>query len=447
MEILAVDVGSSKTTAIIAEYREDLTISGVGISPSKGIKKGIITNIEEASKAIKNAVNDAKRVAGIEINKAIISISNAYTKSIKTYGIVNIPEKEVTIKEINRALNSAMINAAIPNDYVAIQAIPYNFKVDESDEIEDPIGMSGSRLEVSLHIVLAQKSGLENLKKTFNLAGIKIDKIVNNSYASALAVLKDDEKELGAIVIDIGAATSDIGIFTKNSLIYTDYLPIGSHHITHDLSIALHTTLVEAEEIKINFEKYINNSEDLIEISVIGNENEKQKASISTITQVISARVEETFLLLNKKIEESKLKDKIGTSIVLTGGFTKFYNVKEIAYNFFGGLPIRIGYPKEIQGLIDNLKAPEFSTSIGLLFYAIGKSNKYEKDSNQNFNILDSKKTNPVDNKIISNPSIINETQHYEKENEKEELAEIVKRTNNNQNPIKKFINWVNNLF
>jgi len=437
LAILAVDVGSSKTTAIIAEYNENLAVSGVGIAKSKGVKKGIITNIEEASKSIKNAVNDAKRVAGIEINKAIVSISNAYTKSIKSYGIVNIPAKEVTLKEINRALNSAVLNAAIPNDYVAIQAIPYNFKVDESDEIEDPIGMSGSRLEVSLHIILAQKSGLENLKKTFKLAGIEIAKIVNSSYASGLAVLKDDEKELGAVMIDLGAATSDIGIFINNSLRYTDYLPIGSHHITNDLSIALHTTLKEAEEIKINFEKYINNSEDLIEISVIGNENEKQKASISTITQVISARVEETFLLLNKKIEESTLKDKIGTGIVLTGGFTKFYNIKEIASHFFEGLPVRIGYPKEIEGLVDNLKSPEFSTAIGLLFYAIGKSSKYEKDSNQNFNSLDIQETNMQEKTMNLNAK---------KSNEKTELAEIIDKAHN-QNPLRKFINWVNNLF
>jgi cell division protein FtsA len=436
LAILAVDVGSSKTTAIIAENNGNLTVSGVGISKSNGIKKGIITNIEEASKAIKNAVNDAKRVAGIELSSAVISISGAYTKSIKSYGIVNVPNKEVTLKEINRAINSAMINAAVPSDYVPIQAIPYNFKLDDSSEIEDPIGMSGSRLEVTLHIIIAQKSGLDNLKKTFKLAGLKIDKIVNSAYASSLAVLKEDEKELGVGVIDIGAATCDIAVFVNKALSYTDYLPIGSHHITHDLSIALHTTLKDAEKIKLDFEDYVNNSEDLIEISVIGNENEKQKASISTITQVISARVEETFLLLNKKIDDSKLKDKIGTGIVLTGGFTNFYNVKEIASNFFDGLPVRIGYPKEIEGLVKNLKAPEFSTAIGLLLYANGENNKYEKDSNQNFNSLDLEKTNKVESEEL-----------FDKKDEKQELADIVKKVNKKTNPFKKFINWINNLF
>jgi cell division protein FtsA len=434
LAILAIDVGSSKTTAIIADNNEKLSISGIGIAKSKGIKRGIITNIEEASKSIKHSVNDAKRVAGIEINNAVVSISSAYTKSIKSYGIVNVPNKEVTIKEINRAINSAMINAAIPTDYVAIQAIPHNFKLDDSNEIEDPVGMSGSRLEVTLHIIIAQKSGLENLKKTFKLAGIEIDKIVNAGYASALAVLKEDEKELGVAVIDIGAASSNIAIFVNKALSYTDYLPIGSHHITNDLSIALHTTLKDAEIIKLNFENYVNNSEDLIEISVIGNETEKQKASISTITQVISARVEETFLLLNKKINESKLKDKIGTGVVLTGGYTNFYNVKEIASNFFDGLPIRIGYPKEIEGLMENLKSPEFSTIVGLILYANGENNKYEKDSNQNFHSLNLSENQPIKEEL------------FEKKEEKEILAEIPQKTQKT-NPIKKFINWVNNLF
>jgi cell division protein FtsA len=433
LAVLAIDVGSSKTVALIAENKDKLTISGIGISKSKGIKKGIITNIDEASKSIKKAVNDAKRVAGIEINKAIISISNAYTKSIKSYGIINVPNKEVTLKEINRAIESAMINAAIPNEYVAIQAIPYNFKLDDSSEIEDTIGMSGSRLEVSLNIIIAQKSGLENLKKTFKLANIDIIKIVNSGYASGIATLKEDEKELGVAVIDIGATTSDIAIFLNKSLRHTDFLPIGSHHITNDLSIALHTTLKDAENIKLNFEKYINNSEELIEISVIGNESEKQTASISAITQIISARIEETFLLLNKKLHESQLKDKIGTGIVLTGGFTKFYNAKEIAYNFFEGLPVRIGNPKEIEGLVENLKSPEFATVIGLILYANGFHNKYEENFHKkdNFNI---EKNETLNDSL------------FEEDTEKTELTEIVKKTTIT-NPIKKLINWINNLF
>ena len=214
--ILAIDVGSFKTIAVIANIDDELSISGVGIAKSRGIKKGAITNIDEAAKSIKQALNDAKRIAGVEINKAIVSISSTYTQSIKSNGIVNIPGNEVTIKEINRAIQTALYNATIPNDYVVLQAIPYDFKVDELNEIEDPQGMSGSRLEVSLHIIIAQKSGMENLKKTFKQAGVEIVNIVNSAYASGLAVLNEDEKELGVAVIDIGATTSDLAIFLNN---------------------------------------------------------------------------------------------------------------------------------------------------------------------------------------------------------------------------------------
>ncbi|AZV46660.1 cell division protein FtsA [Nautilia sp. PV-1] len=435
--ILAIDVGSFKTIAIIANVDEELSISGVGIAKSKGIKKGAITNIDEAAKSIKQALSDAKRIAGIEINKAIVSISSTYTQSIKSNGIVNIPGNEVTLKEINRAIQTALYNATIPNDYVVLQAIPYDFKVDELSEIEDPQGMSGSRLEVSLHIIIAQKSGMENLKKTFKQAGIEIVNIVNAGYASALAVLNEDEKELGVAVIDIGATTSDLAIYLNKALRYTDFLAVGSHHITSDLSMALHTTPSEAEYIKTHFEELIKTEEDLIEISVIGNENEKQKASLSTITQVISARVEETFLLLNKEIERSGLKAKLGAGIVLTGGFTNFYNVKEIASQFFDGHPVRVGKPKVINGLVENLQAPEYATVIGLLLYGNGENNKYEKDSNQQFK-----------SEHVFDIQFDDEMQKEQKQvDEKEELANIASQKPQKINPFRKFITWLNNLF
>jgi len=433
--LLAIDIGSSKTTAIIANYDEEidnLTISGVGIAPSKGIKKGAITNIDMASRSIRQALSDAKRIAGIDVKKAIVSVSSTYTKSITSYGIVNVPGNEITLKEINRAIQTALYNANIPQDYQVLQAIPYDFKVDDLSEIEDPAGMSGSRLEVALHIITAQKSGLENLKKTLKLANLEIENFVANAYASGLATLKEDEKELGVAVIDIGAATSDLGIFINKALRHTDHLAVGSHHITNDLSMALHTPLADAEAIKINFEEYVKSEKDIIEISVIGNEEEKQKASITTITQVISARIEETFLLLNKEIEESGLKNKIGAGIVLTGGFTNFYNIKEIALQFFDGLPVRVGYPKKIDGLFENLKSPEFSTSIGLLLYGKKEGLTYEIDSNRQFRSK------------YSLEELIKEEK--EEENEKEEIASIlVDKTE--PNIFQKFKAWLSNLF
>jgi len=436
--ILAIDIGSFKTAAVIANYDEntmELSISGVGIAKSKGIKRGSIVNIDHAAKSIKKAYLDAKRVAGVEINKAIINVSTSYTKSILSFGIVNIPSNEIKIKEINRAIQMALHNASIPKDYQILQAIPVSFKVDEMTDIEDPLGMSGSRLEVSVHIIAVQKSGLDNLKKTIKQAGIEIENLVSSIYASGLAVLKEDEKELGVSIIDIGATTSDLGIFINKTLKYTDTLGVGSHHITNDLSIALHTPLADAEYIKLNFETLIKNGEDLIEISVIGNENEKQKASIEAITQIISARIEETFLLLKKEIENSGLRNKIGAGVVLTGGFTNFYNIKEIASKFFDEMPVRIGYPKDIPGLFENLKKPEYASVLGLILYGIREGVNYEIDSN---------------NKFIAKQMIEEENNFTEEENsikkEKEELTSIV------PDPkeigfIQKFKTWLGNLF
>ena len=436
--ILAIDIGSFKTAAVIANYNEEtgeLSISGLGVTASKGVKKGSIVNIENAAKSIKKAYSDAKRIAGVEISKAIINVSTSYTKSIRSFGIVNVPGNEINIKEINRAIQMALHNANIPNDYRVLQAIPVNFKVDDISDVEDPLGMSGSRLEVSVHIIAIQKSGLENIKKTVRQAGLDIENLVSSIYASGLAVLKDDEKELGVSIIDIGATTSDLGIFINKSLRHTDTLGVGSHHITNDLSIALHTPLGDAEYIKLHFEELIKKGEDLIEISVIGNESEKQKASIEAITQIISARIEETFLLLKKEIEDSGLKSKIGAGVVITGGFTNFYNVREIASEFFEGMPVRIGYPKEIKGLFENLKKPEFSCVLGLVLYGIREGINYEIDSNNNF---------------ISKEAVFkeeNEIEENSSSNEKEELVGIVSPQKDEIGIIQKIKTWLNNLF
>ena len=380
--ILGIDIGSSKTVALIADIGSEPTVTGIGIAKSKGIRKGTITNIDQAANSIKQAVTDAKRIAGTSVNRAIVSISTAYTKSIKSYGIVNIPSNEITISEINRAIQTALYNANIPNDYVVLQAIPYDFNVDDITEIEDPEGMSGSRLEVSLHIVLAQKSAIENIKKMLKLAGVTIENIVLNSFASAIATLNDDEKEQGVALVDIGATTSDLIIFKDNAIRWTEFIGVGSHHITNDLAMALHTPLVESEEIKLNISKWTD--DDVIEVSLIGDEENTQAISIMTIKEIMFARINETLMLLNKLIEESGFKNKI-TGIVLTGGFTNLDNLREIAMPIFGNMSVRIAKPKEINGLFENLKSPEFSTAVGLILYSLGEHSSYEIDSNKKF--------------------------------------------------------------
>lgn len=383
--ILAIDIGSTKVCAIIAEIANDNTISiiGAGISKSQGLKRGSITNIELASKSIKSALNDAKRISGSEVNSAVVSISGAYTKSVNSSGIVNIQNKEVTFKEIERVMQTALYNANIPNEYEVLHALPYNFKVDEQNYIEDPLGMNASRLEVDVHIITTQKSSLNNLRKAVKGAGIEIENIVLSSYASSIATLNDDEKELGVAVIDMGGNTCNIAIHSGNSLRYNDFLGVGSNHVTNDLSMALHTPLNIADSVKLNYGSLLNTSNDLIELPVIGDEKNSQEVSLVVVHNVIYARVEETLMILAQFIENSGLKDKLGAGVVLTGGFSQMEGLRELAVATFGSIPVRLAKPKEMNGLFDTLRSAEYSSVIGLVIYASGPYTQYEIDINK----------------------------------------------------------------
>ena len=384
MIILSVDIGSTKVCAIIAEKGGDsVKILGAGISKSQGIKKGIITNIELASKSIKHAINDAKRVAGTHYDRVVVSISGAYTKSVDSYGVVNVPNKEIGIKEINRVLQMADHNANIPNEYEKLHVLPYNFKVDEHPNIDDPLGMNGSRLEVQVHIITVLKSSLNNLKKAVKSASIEIDNIVLNGYASSIAVINEDEKELGVAVVDLGGSTSNITIHLGNSIRYNDFLAVGSNNITNDLSMALHTPIGAAERVKIDYGSLKSDSNDIIELPSIGDDTSSNDVSLEIVTNVIYARVEETLMIIAKSIENSGFRDQLGAGIVLTGGLTKLDGIRELAQAIFNNMPVRLAKPNEhsIEGMFDTLKGPEFSTSIGLLLYGTGSFTPYEMDS------------------------------------------------------------------
>jgi len=382
--ILGIDIGSSKICAIIAEKTDDdIKILGAGIAKSQGLKKGIITNIELASKSIKNALNDAKRVAGTQYEKVIVSISGAYTKSVDSSGIVNIPNRDIGIREINRAMQMADHNANIPNEYEKLHILPYNFKVDDQEFIEDPLGMSGARLEVQTHIITAQKSSLSNLEKAVKSAGVDIDNIVLGGYASSIAVLNEDEKELGVAVIDVGGATCNLVVHTNSAVRYNDFLGVGSLNITNDLSTALHTPLGAAENIKINYGSLHGNSSDLIELPVIGDDGSTHEVSLDIVSNVIYVRVEETLMILSKSLEDSGYKDQLGAGIVLTGGMTKLEGIRELASAIFDNMPIRVAKPKEMDGLFETLRDPGYSTAIGLVLYGSGYFTPYEIDSNK----------------------------------------------------------------
>ncbi|MDP2893078.1 MAG: cell division protein FtsA [Sulfurimonas sp.] len=448
--VLAIDIGSTKICAIIAEIADDnsIAITGAGISKAQGLKKGSITNIELASKSIKSAVSDAKRIAGSEVSTAIVSISGAYTKSINSNGIVNIQNKEVTFKEIERVMQTSLYNANIPNEYEVLHALPYNFKVDDQDHVEDPMGMNASRLEVDTHIITTQKSNLNNLRKAVRGAGIEVEGIVLNGYASSIATLNDDEKELGVALIDMGGNTSNIIIHSGNSIRYNDFLGVGSNHVTSDLSMALHTPLNIADSVKLNYGSLLNTSNDLIELPIIGDENTTHEVSLEVVHNVIYARVEETLMILAQFIENSGLKDKIGAGIVLTGGFSQMEGIRELAVATFGSVPVRLAKPKEMNGLFENLRSPQFSSAIGLVLYAASAYTPYEIDANKrirhsNEAPAEHTRIDLSDDLAILTPQLLNDEK-------KEKMISIVtkkEKKSEEAGTISKFWNWANQLF
>jgi len=452
--ILAIDIGSTEICAIIAEINQgNIQILGHGLAKSQGIKKGAITNIELTSKSIKKAINDAKRIAGSNITSATISISNAYAKSLNSTGIVNISHQDITIKEINRVMQTALYNANIPNEYEVIHVLPYNFRVDDQDYIEDPFGMNASRMEVDVNIIMTQKSNLANLKKAVRSAGVEMDGIVLSGYASAIATSNENDKEMGIAVIDLGGQTSNLVVHVGNSIRYNDFLGVGSNHITNDLSMALYTPLHIAEEVKLKHGNLLETSSELIELPIIGDEENSNSVSLEVVHSVIFARVEETLMLLAKSLEKSALQEQLHAGIILTGGMTKLDGIKELANSIFAPIPVRIGKPSDIPGLFDALKDPAYSTVLGLVRYKAGEHTPYEINFQQELlhqkenytDNLEDIKMNHTHEKEMKNKKQIEIEEG--KEEESFDFTTLPEHRNEGGNPIKKAANWFKQLF
>lgn len=456
--ILAIDIGTSKITALVARLQKsELEIMGSGIAKSQGTRKGTIVNIELASSVIKSVVADAFHQAGVELDHAIVSVSGAYVKSVNSYGIANIPTKEITIKDVNRAMQTALYNANIPADYETLHALPYNFKVDDQTNIQDPVGMSGSRLEASVHIVIAQKSGLENLRRTVRSAGIEIDTMVLSGYAASIAVLQDEEKDLGVCVIDMGAGTSELVIHHGNALRYNDFLPVGGANVTSDLSMALHTPPKAAEQIKIEHGDLLGSRSGHLEISKTGSDGSTQQVQLETVINVITARIDETLMILARQLEKSGFKNSLGSGVIITGGAARHSGLQELASPIFGNIPVRVAKPRAISGLLDSLKDPAFSVPLGLIRYGAGEYTLYEIDSNKELKAR-FRNTHKIAQEVAEEdlPASIKEVATYPKQDqahkaeEKSTIADIMVSRVEQGEPkhfFARFWNWLTKIF
>ncbi len=458
--ILGIDVGSSKVCAIIAEIKDGIPhVVGTGLHKSQGLKKGAIVNIEMASRAIKAAINDAKRVAGMNCSKAIVSISGVYTKSCISTGIINNSSGEIGVKEINRAMQTALYNATIPAEFDVIHALPYCFKVDEQDFIDDPMGMVGNRLEVFIHIVCAQRSSVNNLRKAVKASGVEVANVVLSAYASAIAVLNDDEKEQGVACIDMGGSTCDLVIHSGNSIRYNDFLAVGSQHITSDLSVILSTPLSAAEELKVKFgslKREQISHDDIIELPVTGDENATHTTKPEVVYNIIHARTEETLMFLAKFLEKSLLQDRLGAGVVLTGGMVKLDGIRELANAIFANMPVRIARPHDIGGLFESLRDPSFSTVVGLILYGAGHFTNYEFDSEKQLLV----KTGKFNNEDVNIP-IMTPAEEVEELNAQPPIQEkgdtrgsarfpnmkTVTTKKSKENTLNRFWQWLTQLF
>ncbi|GAA7483682.1 cell division protein FtsA [Helicobacter pylori] len=411
--VIGVDIGSRKICAIVAEFKEGvLRIIGTAHQDSKeitskAIKRGRINSLSHASNAIKEVINNAKKMAGLNADgdknnpmphfgeyhpktKAIVSFSGAYTESIRDVtGVASTKDNVVTIDEISRAINNACAKAGLDSDKHILHALPYRFTLDKQ-EVNDPLGMSGARLEVFIHIIYTEKNNIENLEKIMIQSGVEIENIVINSYAASIATLSNDERELGVACVDMGGETCNLTIYSGNSIRYNKYLPVGSHHLSTDLSHMLNTPFPYAEEVKIkygdlSFESGEETPSQNVQIPTTGSDgHESHIVPLSKIQTIMRERALETFEIIHRSIQDSGLEEHLGGGVVLTGGMALMKGIKELAKAHFTNYPVRLAAPMEkynIMGMFEDLKDPRFSVVVGLILYKAGGHTNYERDS------------------------------------------------------------------
>lgn len=369
--IVGLDIGTSKVAAIVAEHTVDdeIDIIGIGVSPSKGLKKGVVVNLESTVHSIQRAVEEAELMAGCQIQAVFAGIAGSHIKSLNSHGIVAIKDKEVTQYDIDRVIDSARA-VAIPADQKILHILPQEFVIDQQDGIKEPIGMSGIRLEAKVHMVTGSVSAAQNIIKCIRRCGLEVDDIVLEQLASCTSVLTEDEKELGVCLIDIGGGTTDIAIFSEGAIKHTAVIPIAGDQVTNDIAVALRTPTKSAEMIKCEYACALTQLADIeavINVPSIG-DRDPRKISAQNLAEIIEPRYEELMLLVQSELRRSGYEDMIAAGMVLTGGSSKVKGLIDLAEEIFH-MPVRMGVPQHVSGLTDVVQNPIYSTGVGLLLY------------------------------------------------------------------------------
>jgi cell division protein FtsA len=371
--VVGLDLGTSKIVAIVGEVQEDgtLEIIGMGTHPSSGMKKGMVVNIEATVSAIQRALEEAERMSDCKIHAVYTGIAGSHIKGFNSHGMVKIKENEVTQADIDRVLDTAG-SISLGADQQILHVLEQEFSIDGQDGIKKPLGMSGMRLDVEVHIVSGAVSAVQNIMKCIHRCGLEVNGLILQPLASSRAILDDDEQELGVCIVDIGGGTTDIAVFTRGAIRHTAVLPIAGDQITNDIAMALHTPTQEAEKIKIQHGCALRQlaNDTVIEVAGVG-ERPPRMLSRTTLSEVIEPRVEELYLLIQAELHRSGFQDLLSSGIVLTGGSSAMQGMVELGEEIFQ-LPVRLGIPKYIGGgLSDVIKTPRMATGVGLLLYSL----------------------------------------------------------------------------
>jgi len=368
--IVGLDIGTTKICAIVGNVTEDgVDIVGIGTSPSRGLRKGVVINIETTVASIRKAIEEAELMAGCEIKSVYAGIAGGHIKGFNSQGVIAIKNREVSPDDVRRVIDAAKA-IAIPMDREVIHILPQEFIIDDQDGIREPLGMSGVRLEARVHIVTGAVASAQNIIKSCNRGGLDVADIVLEQLASSEAVISAEEKEIGVALVDIGGGTTDIAIFVDGAIKHTSVLSLGGNHLTNDIAVGLRTPMAEAEKIK---QKYgccftsIVGKDETIEVPSVGG-RKPRILSRQLLSEILEPRMEEIYTLVNREIVKSGFEDQIASGVVITGGTSIMEGMPELAEQIFN-LPVRRGVPQNIGGLVDVVNSPVYATGVGLVLY------------------------------------------------------------------------------
>jgi len=379
--VVGLDIGTSKIVAIVAEVgpEGELNVIGLGTQPSRGLKRGVVVNIEATMASIQRVLEEAELMADCRIGAVTTGIAGSHIRSLNSSGMVAIKEGEVAQADIDRVIETAKA-IAIPNDQQILHILPQEFIIDGQDGVREPLGMSGVRLEVKVHIVTGAVSAVENIAKCVRRCGIELTDIVLQPLASAAAVLNDDEKELGVCLMDIGGGTTDIAVFAGGAIRHTAVIPIAGDQVTNDIAMTLRTPTKEAEELKIRHGcalRQLADANDIVEVPGVG-ERAPRKLSRPMLAEVIEPRIEELYTLVQSELRRSGFEELLSSGVVITGGTSMLQGMAELGEEVFH-LPCRVGAPSYMGGLADVVRSPRYSTAVGLLMH--GRDQRMRADA------------------------------------------------------------------